>query len=317
MPGSGLVVFGPVATFAATILALAAACSYAVAAVVQQRVARTSDRADSMHLRLLVRLARRPQWVLGVGLQVLSYGFQATALFFGPIVLVAPLAALDLLFALPLVARGRRIALRFRDWLGVGCVAGGVAIFLVVAPPSAGVGVPPFTDWVPLLAAVGAVLFGGVAVVRRTTGMWRAAILAGVGAVEFGLIAALSKSFVESLRDRGWGALGQWEPYALLLAGVLGTLLAQSAYQAGSLAVSLPIIDTVEPISGVVIGATIFHEQLASSPHLLAAQLLGAALAVAGIVAIDRSPLVRSDPQGSPEGGARVRSRGHPGTNGE
>ncbi|HVI19288.1 MAG TPA: hypothetical protein VM712_12965, partial [Gaiellales bacterium] len=58
-------------------------------------------------------------------------------------------------------------------------------------------------------------------------------------------------------------------------------------------AASLPIVDTVEPISSVLLGAILFHEKLAASPPLLTAQLAGAALAIVGIVIIDRSRLVR------------------------
>jgi hypothetical protein len=280
-------------TLASVLFALAAAASYAVAAVAQQRSAMAADPADSMRLRLLVRLARERRWVLATLLEVLSFGFQATALYFGPLVLVAPIAGLDLLFALPMIARSRRIKLSLRNWAGAGCVAGGVATFLAVSLPSGGVGSPPFLDWVPLFGVVAGVLVMGVFVVRRSSGLVRTGTLAAIGAVEFGVVAALSKSFVDEIGRLGWAALGEWQPYALLLVGVLGTLLSQSAYQAGSLAVSLPIIDTVEPISSVAIGATLFHEQLASSPLLLSAQLLGAAVAVVGIVVIDRSSLVR------------------------
>ena len=110
------------------------------------------------------------------------------------------------------------------------------------------------------------------------------------------MVAALSKSFVDEVGRLGVGALAEWQPYTLAVFGILGTLLAQSAYQAGSLAVSLPTIDTVEPITSVAIGATLFQERLASSVPLLSAQLLGAAVAVLGILAIDRSALAREPP---------------------
>ena len=283
-------------TLAAVLFALTAAATYAVAAVVQQRAARATDRADSMRLRLFVRLARQRMWVLATVLEVVSYGFQATALFFGPLVLVAPIAGLDLLFALPMIASGKHVSLSLRDWAGAGCVVSGIATFLAVSPPSAGIASPPFAEWVPLFIAVGGILAIGVFAIRRSTDRMRAATLAAIGAVEFGLVAALSKSVVDDIGRLGWATLVHWELYALAVVGILGTLLAQSAYQAGSLAVSLPIIDTVEPISSVVIGATLFHEKLASSPILLSAQLFGAALAIAGIVAIDRSSLVRDSP---------------------
>src|SRR5215470_1584572 len=74
-----------------------------------------------------------------------------------------------------------------------------------------------------------------------------------------------------------------------LKAGTLGTLLSQSAFRAGALSVSLPVIDTLEPVSAVVIGAFVFGERLAASPGQLAAQLAGGAVAVAGIAALSRS----------------------------
>jgi hypothetical protein len=59
--------------------------------------------------------------------------------------------------------------------------------------------------------------------------------------------------------------------------------LSTSAFQASALSASLPVIDTVEPVSGVVIGAVLFNERLASSPAGLMAQLGAAAVAVTGI----------------------------------
>lgn len=281
-------------TAASVLFALAAAASYAVAAVIQQRAARTTHRSDSMRLRLLVRLAQNRAWVLAALLEVGSYGFQATALYFGPLVLVAPIAGLDLLFALPLMARGRHLALSWREWAGAGFVASGIAIFLAISPPSAGIATPPFAQWIPLFIVVGVVLVIGVLATQRAPGRVRAPTLAAVGAMEFGVVAALSKSVVDQIGRSGWLDLFLgWQLYALAGVGILGMLLAQSAYQAGSLAASLPIIDTVEPISSVLIGALLFDERLASDPLLLAFQLVGAAVAVMGILVLDRSPLVR------------------------
>jgi hypothetical protein len=97
-------------------------------------------------------------------------------------------------------------------------------------------------------------------------------------------------------------SLGHWQPWALISLGLAGLLLSQSAYQAGALSVSLPIIDTLEPISGVVIGTAIFGEHLAASPAALALQLAGAVIAVAGIALLDPASMApgdRSDGSGS------------------
>jgi len=51
------------------------------------------------------------------------------------------------------------------------------------------------------------------------------------------------------------------------------------------LSVSLPVIDTLEPVSAVVIGAFVFGERLAASPG----QLADGVAAAAGIAALSQS----------------------------
>ena len=86
-----------------------------------------------------------------------------------------------------------------------------------------------------------------------------------------------------------------WEPWALLLCGIIGALLGQSAYSSGALSLSLPVLDTLAPIVAVVIAATVFDEKLASSAWQLGVQLAGGALAVAGIAMLSRSAIVAAE----------------------
>ena len=58
----------------------------------------------------------------------------------------------------------------------------------------------------------------------------------------------------------GFGALGHWEPYALVVLGALGFVVNQRAFQAGSLTASLPTLTVVEPIVAALIGITMLHE---------------------------------------------------------
>ena len=102
----------------------------------------------------------------------------------------------------------------------------------------------------------------------------------------------MTLSFSRQLRFGGLGSiLAHWQPWALIVLGIAGVLLSASAYQAGALRTSLPIMDTLEPVSAVLIGTAVFGERLASSPGGLAVQLCAAATAVAGIVVLGRSPL--------------------------
>src|SRR4029077_13633053 len=96
----------------------------------------------------------RPLWLAGIALAAIAYGLQALALALGPLSLVAPIVATDLLFALPVATRWSR-RLRARDWFGCVLAAGGVAAFLAAAPPSSGRSDAPARDWLPALAPVG------------------------------------------------------------------------------------------------------------------------------------------------------------------
>ena len=66
-------------------------------------------------------------------------------------------------------------------------------------------------------------------------------------------------------------------------------MLSQLTFQSGALQISLPVIDTLEPTSAVLIGTVVFHEALAASAGRLSAQLAGALVAVVGIVALGRA----------------------------
>ena len=284
-------------TTVAVLAAVASAACFGVASVLQQRAAEAAPADEALRLRLLRRLSRQRVWVFGVALAAFSYGVQAVALAFGPLVLVQPLAATDLLFALPLVVRRRPAR---SQWLGACLVTAGVASFLALSPPREGVSAPVARAWVP--AFLGVAVVGGAAVLaarNRRPGP-RAAALALAGSSVFALLDALSKSFVDLLSDVGLSTFLHWEPYALLGVGIVGMVLSQSAFQAGPLTASLPIIDTVEPTGAVLIGVTVFDERIATSPLILGGQLAAAVVALVGIVALGRSAVPQ--PNRSPSG---------------
>jgi len=279
----------------AVVAALLAAFCFAVAALVQQTVARATGADEALRPRLLLDLARTPRWLAGIGLDALSFFILALALAFGPLALVQPLASLDVLFALPLIARrqGRRLTLQ--DKAGAVTVAGGIVIFLSVAPPGGGVKAPGLASWGPVFLAAGALSAVTALAGLRVTGKARVIWLAVAAGSVFGVLSALTKATVDVVAMRGVGALATWEPWALLLCGIAGALLGQSAYSSGALSLSLPVLDTLSPIVAVVIAATVFDEKLASSAWQLGVQLAGGALAVTGIAVLSRSSIVAAE----------------------
>lgn len=282
-------------TVIAVLAALGAAAAFGLGVALQHHQARMqSSRAP---VRLLSRLVRNRQWLTGMGLAVAAYGLQGLALAFGPLSLVAPVVATDLLFALPAAAWWERRRMGPSEWTGCALVAAGVGVFVGSVPAPAGRSDAPATDWVTAFLVVGLVAAVAVILAVLRGGAYRAALLAVAAGGVFGMTAAVTLSFSRLLRSDGFASmLAHWQPWALLGLGVAGMLLSVSAYQAGALRTSLPIMDTLEPLSGVLIGTALFGERLASSPGGMALQLCAAAVAVAGIVMLGRSPLAAGPP---------------------
>lgn len=300
------------ATALAVIFALVAAWCFAFGSFVQQGVARESGE-HILRLHLLLSLLRQPRWLLGVALSGGSFLILAIALAFGPLTLVLPLAATDVLFALPFIARRNRRGLTRRDAAGALTVTAGLVVFLAVSPPSPGTGHPGLTAWLPVFAAIGALAAVSAVMARRAAGQARVLWLAAAAGACYGLLDALTKATVDIISVRGAAVLVEWEPYVLGVAGMLGALFGQSAFESGALSLSLPVIDTLEPVTAVIIGATVFGERLASSAGQLALQLAGGAAAVAGIALLSHSSIVETETRQTP-GAAEPGAGGPSGT---
>jgi drug/metabolite transporter (DMT)-like permease len=274
----------------AVLAALGAACSFGVGVALQHRqVQRERGRGP---LRLLAQLARRRLWLAGIGLAVAAYGLQAVALAFGPLALVAPIVATDLLFALPVAAIWEQRPMRRLDWAGCGLVAASVAVFVICSQQSPGRSDAPAADWLVAFAAV--VLISVAAIVAASVGRraTRPSLLAIGAGVIFGMTAAVTLSMTRLVRfGDATAVLAHWQPWALLVLGVTGLALSATAYKAGALRASLPIMDTVEPVSAVLIGTVVFGERFATAPAVLVLQVAAAAGAITGIVLLGRSPL--------------------------
>ncbi len=262
---------------------------YAFASVLQQRGAAAQPMDQSMRIGLLTRLVRNPGWMLGLVCDVAGYGFQFVALGHGPIVLVQPLLVCGLLFALPIGAAWAGRKLRPSDWVASVVVCAGLAVFLTVARPSSGRNdARPFV-WVLMLASTAAAALILVAASRGRGSRQRAVLLSGAAGIVYGTAAALTKTS-SHLLDRGLlRVVAHWQPYMLLIAGAAGMVIAQSAFQAGSLDVSLPTMSVIDPVVSIVIGALAFRESLSSSPVAIAAELISLSAMSVGVFVLARS----------------------------
>jgi len=92
----------------------------------------------------------------------------------------------------------------------------------------------------------------------------------------------------------GLGVLATPLPYVMTVASLCGLVLIQSAFQAGPLAVTMPMVDWVQPLVAVLLAITVLGESLNTSLVHVCALAVGAVTALFGILVLDTSPRVRS-----------------------
>jgi drug/metabolite transporter (DMT)-like permease len=281
----------------AVVLALGSSLLYALASVLQHRGAIDQPLEQSLKLGLLVRLARHPAWMLGLLCDIGAFALQFAALGHGAIALVQPLLVCGLLFALPIGAAwtGRRLSRT--DWIGALLVCTGLAVFLAVAAPATGRSDTRPGYWAALLVIV-AVLAGILTLFSLGPDHRRKAVLlAAAAGVIYGAAAALTKT-TSHLLDHGlWSVLTHWQPYVLVVFGVGGMLLAQSAFQAGVLDYSLPTMTVVDPVVSILIGAFLFHEAIAARPEDIALETVALVAMSVGVWLLARYEAKRARPE--------------------
>jgi len=273
----------------AVLCLIAAAFSYALSNVLQQREAEQLPAEQTMRFRFLGALARRPRWLFGMGADVGGYVFEALALGIGTLVVVEPILATSLLLSLFLGAAINKRSISGPAWFAAIVFALGVTIFLELVAPTKGVDVAPARDW--LVAGPCIVAFVLVcAALAKVRGTNRAVFLgAGAGAL-FGTSALLTKAFVHYLSGGIFNWVLHWEPYALAVSSITGLLLAQSAFQTGALAAAVSAEQLLQPLTGVALGIGLLDEHIdVEGRGQLVLLVIALAAMVWGVLALARA----------------------------
>lgn len=286
----------------AVVCALLSALMYGAASVLQQRTAAAEPAESSLRLGLLTKLARSPAWLLGIVADVIGFVLQFVALSTGTLVVVQPLLVCGLLFALPLGARVGAARLRRSDAVAALAVCAGLSVFLLVARPATGHSAVRFTTWVAVLVPSAAVVAALVwaAVQPDRLARHKAVLLSAVAGLSYGVAAALIKDVSHLLGRSIVGTLGHWQLYVLIIIGIGGMLVAQSAFQAGSLDASLPTMTVVDPVVSILIGAFAFGESITVGLVSGLTELAAIVVMVLGVFALARSNTARSLHAGPP-----------------
>ncbi|MCO1655916.1 hypothetical protein [Pseudonocardia humida] len=283
-------------TAGAISLAVLGAFCFAGAAVLQHgAVSAESDAeggrgsGESLTLRGLRAVARRPGWLTGLALAGSGTALHALALILAPLSVVQPIGVLAVPVAVLLTSLHAR---RAPDGAIVGWVAlsvAGVAVFVVTAARTA-VSSEPQPGATLIAGLVVACVVALLACLGLARSGWvRCIACATAGAVAFGLVSGLVRAVSQSMSP---GLAGLLDPAvagagaAIGAAIVVGGWLVQQAFASGPPEVVIACLTVVDPIVAVILGAVLLGEGAATPPVvflLLTAAATAAAIGVVGL----------------------------------
>ncbi|MFE9094747.1 DMT family transporter [Streptomyces sp. NPDC007264] len=272
-------------------LAVSAAVCLGTGFVLQQNAAQQAPLSDFLSPRLLLDLMRMPRWLAGIGLMVAGMVLSAGALANGEISVVEPLVATNLLFALALSRQQTRQPLGRQGWAGLALLAGGVTAFLLAGRPEGGNAVTnPLRHWLIIGVTVGLALL--LTTCAKKSRLIIGPVLLGLAAgLLYGVQDALTRVSGQRFARGGLAELVTgWQPYGVLVLGVAGLILVQSAFETAPLRMSLPALTAAQPLAGILCGVGFLGDRLRTDVGALAWQAAGLAAIVAGIVLLGMHP---------------------------
>lgn len=271
------------------VAALLAAVFAAIGIVVRQRATMDVPEDAGVSAVMLKTLLRRPLWWAGTASAVAGFGFQALALAHGSLILVQPLLVSALLFALPLSARLAHRQVTRGEWTWALVLTAALTIFVLLAKTQQGDYTVSNGALLGLCAGAAVAVTLCIVLALRTSGTTRAVVLAVAVGVLFGVVAVLTK-IVMHAATHGGGASVFTSPvfYVLISAGVIATVLQQSAFHAGALQTSVPTMLVLEPVIAVFLGAVVLNEDLSVTGFETVAVPMAIAAMVAATIALGR-----------------------------
>jgi len=271
------------------IFALAAALANAVH-LMTQHAASVGVSNEHRGWHLVTFLIRQPLWLLGWAAAAGGFAFQAVALHSGQLSVVQPLLVTELVFALLLRRFWVHQDIAKMAWTAALITCAALVVFLAAAEPHGGHLQPDAADWAFALA-----VFGGAVAVLTVAARWgspvrRASLYATAASITWALMAAFLKATTNVLAASGpVGMLAHWPLYALIAAGVLGSVLQQAALQVGPLSASQPLIVVVDPAVAIVLSVWIFDERFTVSVTQKAVAAVAFCIMAMGVTVLSRA----------------------------
>ncbi|MDT0178876.1 DMT family transporter [Microbacterium sp. ARD31] len=249
----------------------------------------------------LLRLLRRPSWVLGTVMLGLAILCQLAALSFAPLILVQPIGAISLVITTLLNARVSGHKPTRRSITSIALCVGGIFIFVTVAALYATE--RPISD--PQLLTVLWILLGVVVVLGV---LWvtlrkrmRALFYIVAAGIVYGFVATLAKVVLNRIANGDFEWLTVLCIVALLAGTAMGAYFVQTAYSSGPPDLVIAGLTVIDPIVAIVIGLAVLDEASGAPFWAYIGFSVAGALAIVGVFQLARyHPQVISDSQEIP-----------------
>jgi drug/metabolite transporter (DMT)-like permease len=277
--------------------AFGAAICYGVASILQALAARRSTSVEGLDPRLLLRLLRSWQYLVGLALDGLAFVFSIAALRSLPLFAVQAIVASFLAITAVLGAVFLHMPLRRGDKIGVAVVILGLVLVGLSAAEDDAVAVGSAVHWGVLVAAVA---LGALAVpAALLSGPIGVATLGAIAGLAFGAVAVGARILVSPITVRG--VLTDPALYGLLVAAAVALMSYSTALQRGSVTVATAPLVVAETVAPALVGLLVLGDQ--PRPGWGAVAVVGFVLAVAGALSLARhgelnepQPLTQPEP---------------------
>jgi drug/metabolite transporter (DMT)-like permease len=274
------------------VLAVAAAFSNALTSVLQRMGVEDAPEESTMRLSLMAHAIRRGVWLLGFGVMICAFLFQAFALHIGRLSVVQPILTMELLFLVAILGTYFRFSISLREWIGAGAIAFGLAGFLFFAAPGGGTEVPTNLGWTVVGSTVVFLIVVTVVATRWGPRWWKAAMFGSAAAISYAFTAALIK-VVSDYAATDWVTMFEhWQTYGLVAFGLLGLFLTQNAFHAGPLAASQSTLVLVDPLVSISLGIALYGDSLRTHGAYGPLEAVSLLVMFLGAVFLSNSPLI-------------------------
>jgi drug/metabolite transporter (DMT)-like permease len=263
------------------IAAVISALSYGIGSTLQAVAARSEPDVGGVDARLLVRLAKRWRFVVGLGLDVVGFIAQFIALRTLAVFVVQAVQAGNLavtaVAAIPLLS----VRLKGREWAAVVAVCVGLTLLAAAAGSE---GVDPVRMAVKwwFLGAAAAVAVGGYAA-GQVKGRAAPPVLGLFAGLGFGVV-ALAARVITSLSVGSM--LTNPATYALLVAGFASFLFYATGLQRGTVTTVTAAVVVAETLVPSLVGVIVLGD--GTRPGLVWLAVLGFVVAIAGALMLAR-----------------------------